>query len=49
VEAIHLSHWHRDHSGGMLKAIKMISEAKETMLHLSSSIFTRIVQNIEAL
>ena len=28
IETIHLSHWHRDHSGGMLKAIKMINEAK---------------------
>ena len=28
VEHIHLSHWHRDHSGGMLTAISMISEAK---------------------
>lgn len=29
VELIHLSHWHRDHSGGMLKAIEMIQEAKK--------------------
>ncbi|KAJ9217622.1 hypothetical protein DTO166G4_804 [Paecilomyces variotii] len=29
VEVIQLSHWHRDHSGGMLKAIQMISEAKK--------------------
>ena len=28
IEMIHLSHWHRDHSGGMLKAIKLINEAK---------------------
>ncbi|OAX79170.1 hypothetical protein ACJ72_06512 [Emergomyces africanus] len=28
VERIQLSHWHRDHSGGMLKAIQMIKEAK---------------------
>ncbi|CAK7213912.1 hypothetical protein SCUCBS95973_001959 [Sporothrix curviconia] len=27
VERIHLSHWHRDHSGGMLKAINMINAA----------------------
>ncbi|TVY87223.1 hypothetical protein LAWI1_G005311 [Lachnellula willkommii] len=30
VDVIQLSHWHRDHSGGMLKAIEMISEAKKT-------------------
>jgi hypothetical protein len=30
VEWIQLSHWHRDHSGGMLKAISMINEAKGT-------------------
>ena len=30
VEAIHLSHWHRDHSGGMLKAIAMINEARSS-------------------
>lgn len=29
VERIHLSHWHRDHSGGMLRAIRMINEAKK--------------------
>lgn len=28
IEHIHLSHWHRDHSGGMLEAIRMISVAK---------------------
>ncbi|PGH05653.1 hypothetical protein GX51_02813 [Blastomyces parvus] len=30
VERIQLSHWHRDHSGGMLKAIQMINEAKNS-------------------
>ncbi|PGH13681.1 hypothetical protein AJ79_03530 [Helicocarpus griseus UAMH5409] len=29
VERIQLSHWHRDHSGGMLKAIQMIKDAKK--------------------
>ncbi|KAF2424385.1 hypothetical protein EJ08DRAFT_639302 [Tothia fuscella] len=29
VEVIVLSHWHRDHSGGMLKAIPIINAAKE--------------------
>ena len=29
IEHIHLSHWHRDHSGGMLRAIQMINVAKE--------------------
>ncbi|KAJ5336458.1 hypothetical protein MYU51_017119 [Penicillium brevicompactum] len=29
VEVIQLSHWHRDHSGGMLRAIRMINEAKQ--------------------
>ena len=28
IEHIHLSHWHRDHSGGMLRAVSMINEAK---------------------
>lgn len=28
VELIQLSHWHRDHSGGMLKAIEMINDAR---------------------
>ncbi|KAJ5530534.1 hypothetical protein N7527_003927 [Penicillium freii] len=28
VEVIHLSHWHRDHSGGLLRAIRMIKDAK---------------------
>lgn len=27
IEAIHLSHWHRDHSGGMLRALRMINDA----------------------
>ncbi|KIW72684.1 hypothetical protein PV04_00861 [Phialophora macrospora] len=30
IEWIQLSHWHRDHSGGMLKAVSMINEAKGT-------------------
>lgn len=29
IELIHLSHWHRDHSSGMLKAIDMINGANE--------------------
>ncbi|KAL4810569.1 beta-lactamase-like protein [Aspergillus unguis] len=29
VEMVQLSHWHRDHSGGFLRAVEMISEAKE--------------------
>ncbi|KAJ5726333.1 uncharacterized protein N7483_007690 [Penicillium malachiteum] len=28
IEVIQLSHWHRDHSGGLLRAIRMIKEAK---------------------
>jgi 7,8-dihydropterin-6-yl-methyl-4-(beta-D-ribofuranosyl)aminobenzene 5'-phosphate synthase len=28
IELIQLSHWHRDHSGGMLRAISMINEAR---------------------
>ncbi|KAH8687190.1 metallo-beta-lactamase superfamily protein [Tricladium varicosporioides] len=28
IDLIHLSHWHRDHSGGMLKAVEMINQAK---------------------
>ena len=30
IEAIQLSHWHRDHSGGMLKALQMINAAKSS-------------------
>ncbi len=30
IDLIHLSHWHRDHSGGMLRAIRMINDAKST-------------------
>ena len=29
IEAVQLSHWHRDHSGGMLKVLEMIHEAKK--------------------
>ncbi|WPG97898.1 Hypothetical protein R9X50_00068100 [Acrodontium crateriforme] len=28
VEVVHLSHWHRDHSGGMIQALRMIHAAK---------------------
>ncbi|QDS73575.1 hypothetical protein FKW77_001226 [Venturia effusa] len=28
IDVIHLSHWHRDHSGGMLRAVEMINAAK---------------------
>jgi len=39
VSLIHLSHWHRDHSGGMLSALRVITEAKLTagLLTLPSS------------
>ncbi|KAL4778323.1 beta-lactamase-like protein [Aspergillus varians] len=29
VELVQLSHWHRDHSGGLPRAIRMINDAKE--------------------
>ncbi|KAL4918584.1 cytochrome P450 [Aspergillus aurantiobrunneus] len=29
VELVQLSHWHRDHSGGLLRAVRMINDAKE--------------------
>lgn len=29
IETIHLSHWHRDHSGGMLKVLQMLNEARK--------------------
>lgn len=29
IEAIQLSHWHRDHSGGMLKVLQMVEEARK--------------------
>lgn len=28
IETVHLSHWHRDHSGGMLKVLEMIKSAR---------------------
>ncbi len=28
IEMVQLSHWHRDHSGGMLKAVSMINQAR---------------------
>lgn len=28
IEHVHLSHWHRDHSGGMLEALRMIRASK---------------------
>lgn len=33
IEVVHLSHWHRDHSGGMLQVLRMINEARETSVH----------------
>ncbi|GFG01287.1 7, 8-dihydropterin-6-methyl-4-(beta-D-ribofuranosyl)-aminobenzene-5'- phosphate synthase [Aspergillus udagawae] len=33
VEVIQLSHWHRDHSGGLLRAIRLINEAKQVKGH----------------
>ncbi|KAF3390492.1 hypothetical protein F1880_009008 [Penicillium rolfsii] len=30
VEVIQLSHWHRDHSGGLCRAIRMIKDAKQS-------------------
>jgi len=29
IEVIQLSHWHRDHSGGMLKVLEMIGDARK--------------------
>ncbi|RAL12244.1 MBL fold metallo-hydrolase [Aspergillus homomorphus CBS 101889] len=29
VEVVQLSHWHRDHSGGLTRAIQMITEARQ--------------------
>lgn len=29
VEHVHLSHWHRDHSGGLPRAIRLINKARE--------------------
>ncbi|KAI9371186.1 cytochrome P450 [Aspergillus egyptiacus] len=29
VELVQLSHWHRDHSGGLLRAVRLINNAKE--------------------
>ena len=34
IETIQLSHWHRDHSGGMLKVLIMINEAKVKSPHM---------------
>ncbi|KAI1621248.1 beta-lactamase-like protein [Exophiala viscosa] len=30
IEWVQLSHWHRDHSGGMLKAVAMINQARSS-------------------
>jgi 7,8-dihydropterin-6-yl-methyl-4-(beta-D-ribofuranosyl)aminobenzene 5'-phosphate synthase len=38
IERIQLSHWHRDHSGGMLRAVKLITEAKKTSSVLSEPV-----------
>ena len=32
IEALQLSHWHRDHSGGILKVLEMVKEAKSKEL-----------------
>lgn len=36
VEHIHLSHWHRDHSGGMLEALRLTNAAKKPANALST-------------
>lgn len=38
VERIQLSHWHRDHSGGMLRAISMIITAQKSFSKSSSPV-----------
>jgi len=35
IERIQLSHWHRDHSGGMVRAVEMITEAKKSSPYVS--------------
>jgi 7,8-dihydropterin-6-yl-methyl-4-(beta-D-ribofuranosyl)aminobenzene 5'-phosphate synthase len=40
IERIQLSHWHRDHSGGMLRAISMITSAQKQRQNPSSSSLT---------
>lgn len=37
VDVVHLSHWHRDHSGGMLEAIRQIKSAKASAAVAASS------------
>ncbi|KIW82364.1 hypothetical protein Z517_05391 [Fonsecaea pedrosoi CBS 271.37] len=37
VETILLSHWHRDHSGGLLKAIEMINRQRTTQAQRNSA------------
>lgn len=37
VETIHLSHWHRDHSGGIETALKLIGEARAKELERKRS------------
>lgn len=37
IERIQLSHWHRDHSGGMLRVLSMIDDARKKSSSSSSS------------
>lgn len=37
IEHVHLSHWHRDHSGGMLEALRMIRAARQSKSHDSNT------------
>ncbi|KAF9892814.1 hypothetical protein FE257_000403 [Aspergillus nanangensis] len=38
VEVVQLSHWHRDHSGGLARAIQMITEAKKATGQTTSTL-----------
>ncbi|QKX54655.1 uncharacterized protein TRUGW13939_01743 [Talaromyces rugulosus] len=42
IELIQLSHWHRDHSGGMLEAIRMINKAKQDCGHTGDKVIVDV-------
>ncbi|KAL1956450.1 hypothetical protein VTO42DRAFT_7248 [Malbranchea cinnamomea] len=46
VERIQLSHWHCDHSGGMLRAIRLINEAKQKSSNVTPALKEPVVVDV---
>lgn len=46
IERIQLSHWHRDHSGGMLRVLSMIDDARKKSSSSSSSSSSPVVVDL---